>query len=188
MKAATVISLVSLGVAAAGTVFSIVSGKKYEKYLDRYNKVMADIESQDVNLSDYVREDMVNAIIDKKVTEQLNVSVPRVEQLVANTFNVNLKSEVKREIGSQYADIKSDVKREVKEQVGHIDISDVKRQVIAEAKEEAARFFRDECRYRLDELVSDASEEIQDIVKRAKKDIEHIQDIHEMFANTTRSK
>lgn len=186
MKASIVIAIGSLVVSGVSVAYSIISGKRYKALCDRLNKSIDDLCDKDLDID--ISETVVNEIIERKVTEQLNASVPRVEQLIANTFSIKLRDEVKREIDSQYADIKTDVRREIKEQIGRIDIGDAKKHVIADAKDEAARMFREEYRYRMDELVEDASSEVKNIVKRAREDIDHIKDIHEMFASTTRSK
>lgn len=175
------ISLASIGISGAGTIYSIVSGKRYNKLCDRLNQSIDDLYDKDIKID--ISEQIVNEIIDKTVKEQLNASVPRVEQMVANAFAEQLKEQVKKEINAQYADIKAEVKKEIKDRIGHIDINEARKEVVAEAKDEAARLFREEYRYRMDQLVDNAGEEIKDVVKRAKTDISHALDIHKALTD-----
>lgn len=176
-------SLVISGVSAA---YSIISGKRYKKLCESLSLAIDDLYDKDIELD--ISEAVVNDIIDRKVEEQLNASVPRVEQLIANRFSVTLSDQVKCEIGDCYKDIKPEVKREIKEQIGRLDINEAKKEVLADAKDEAARLFREEYRYRMDELVDNAGEEIKDVVKRARTDISHVLDIHEMLSDFKHNK
>lgn len=181
IKPWAVVALVSLGASAAGTIYSIVSGRRYKKLCDRLNKSIDDLCNEDIEID--ISSEVVDEIIERKVTEQLNASVPRVEQLVANKFSIALSDQVKREIGDAYKDIKPEVRQEIREQIGRLDIAEAKKEVLADAKDEAARLFREEYRYRMDEMVQTASEEIKDVVKRARTDISHVLDIHEMLSD-----
>ena len=180
---ATILAAGSAIVSTAGAISSIATGKKYKKLCERLNTSVDAICKQDIKLDDLVTEEVVNAAIERKVKEQLDISVPKLEQSIKNTFAEQLRAEVRKEINAQYSDIKSEVKREIKDQIGRIDINEAKKEVLADAKENAARLFREEYKYRMDELVDNAGEEIKDVVKRARTDISHALDIHQMLTD-----
>lgn len=142
MKVSTVISIASLAVAAVGTIYSIVSGKQFKKLCERLDTAIDDLKDENVVID--ISDSVVNEAVERMVSEQVSLSVPRVEAKIRSDLTEKITSEVRKEINASYADIKTNVAREIKEQIGHIDISEVKKQVVADAKEEAAHRFQGE--------------------------------------------
>lgn len=162
LKPSTIISLIGLGVATIGTVYSIASGKRLKDVCRRLDVSIDDLVNKagkDIQLD--ISDKAVNEAIDRLISEQVAASAPRIEAKIRSDLYSKISDEVKREVNAQYNDIKTNVVREVKEKVGHIDISDVKKQVIADAKEEAAGRFRDE----LDNILERFNDQLSDVKK-----------------------
>ena len=160
MKLSIVLGVVSVGIATVGAIYSIVSGKRYKQLCEKFDTCIDDLCERD-DLKIDISERIINEAIDKAVDKQVKITVPEVENNVRAELMTKVSSEVKKEVNASYESIKSNVAREIKQQVGNIDISEVKKQVVADAKEEAAGRFRDE----LDGILNRFNDQLSDVKK-----------------------
>ena len=72
-----------------------------------------------------------------------------------------IRSEVEKSVHSSVNDIKSSVKTEIERQVKNIDISDMEREIVSQAKEAVA----DKFDRKLDDLLEEYNENLQNVKK-----------------------
>lgn len=143
-------------------VLSAVGGVGYLGYLhNRINKIedmitvaVNDIsETVEVSISDEMLETAMQRAVDREVKYIANG--------VKNEVSAELRSGVKKSVHSSSVDIKSSVKTEIERQVKNIDISDMEREIVSQAKEAVA----DKFDRKLDNLLEEYNENLQNVKK-----------------------
>ena len=134
-------SVVALAVSAIGLVIACASKEKSETVANALGTTVKELSSKElpVDISERVIEKAIRAKVDGTVSEMVRKAASEAEKEVT----ADVKDKVTREINARYEDVKSDVARELKAQVGRVDISAVKKQVVEDAKEEAMDKFKD---------------------------------------------
>jgi len=143
-------------------VLSAVGGVSYLGYLhNRINKIedmitvaVNDIsETVEVSISDEMLETAMQRAVDREVrfiAKGIKLEVDR-----------EIRSEVKKSVCSSANDIKASVKTEIERQVKNIDISDMEREIVSQAKEAVA----DKFDRKLDNLLEEYNENLQNVKK-----------------------
>jgi len=143
-------------------VLSAVGGVSYLGYLhNRINKIedmitvaVNDIsETVEVSISDEMLETAMQRAVDREVKYIANG--------VKNEVSAELRSGVKKSVHSSANDIKASVKTEIERQVKNIDISDMEREIVSQAKEAVA----DKFDRKLDNLLEEYNENLQNVKK-----------------------
>jgi len=143
-------------------VLSAVGGVSYLGYLhNRINKIedmitvaVNDIsETVEVSISDEMLETAMQRAVDREVKYIANG--------VKNEVSAELRSGVKKSVHSSANDIKASVKTEIERQVKNIDISDMEREIVSQAKEAVA----DKFDRKLDDLLEEYNENLQNVKK-----------------------
>lgn len=141
---------------------AIGGGAAYISYLN--NKVkklesMIDVAVDDlaskteVNISDNILETAIQRAVDKEVKY--------VAAKVTRDLNSEIRSQVKDVIDRSSVDIKTSTTKEIVRQVRNLDISDIEREVINQAKDAVAEKFD----RKLDGLLDDFNENLQNVQK-----------------------
>lgn len=148
-------SMIVNGVLAAVTVGTAIyawcTGKEVKKVCKNLNKSVDDFRNaNDITVD--IAPELINMTVENEVKEEVRREIPAVCRQAVKECKDTFKEEVKREINAQYSSIKDEVEREVKDQVGHIDINDVKKKVIQKATDEANEKFKGELQGVLDKF------------------------------------
>ena len=132
-----------VGVSICSAAYAYLSGKRLKKVCEKLDKAVDDIAESDMVEVD-ISEALVNEALKVEVEKEAQYVVSRAAKETSNEIAKSFKSQIETEINKQYDDIKGEVTRQVKDRVGRIDLSDVKKRVIADATAEAAEKFHDE--------------------------------------------
>ena len=135
-------NVICLGIAAVGALYAFFTKKKVDKVCKRLDTTIDDLSDKDMTID--ISKEIVDAAVKERVDKEVRVMVPSACRQAIKEATGVFKEEVTREINAQYNDIKGEVAREVKQKVGNIDLNDVKKQVIADARAEADKTFRNE--------------------------------------------
>jgi hypothetical protein len=155
----SVTSIVGLAISGLALLFALKERKKIDIVCENLDCSVKDLCKKDINID--ISEEVVNMVVQERTNNEVAKFMPKAVESGRKEATALFKDAVQREINSQYADIKSEVRRSVQEKVGHIDISGVKRQVIEDAKEEAAERFHDE----LDGVLEKFNDELSSVKK-----------------------
>ena len=161
------IELNSLGVAALGVmavgavcsfVHTVVNSRRLRKVCNNLDKAVDELaESDDIEID--ISSEVVNMALERAVKREADYAVSQAVREATAAIRRDISEKVQREVNAQYNDIKSAVVREVKAQVGRLDINEIKKEVIADAKEEAMDKFRDD----LDDVLDDFNDKLESI-------------------------
>lgn len=173
--------LINLSAVAAGVIASIVySNNRARKTEERFLRAVDDAaEKLSGEIEVDIPEEMVNRALQIAIVRD---SEKFVKQAVANiqkeTTN-NLETEIKTEVNKAYSDVKSQIREKLNTAVGKVDISEVRKEVVADAKYEAAKRLRSD----MDDILNDykksvekAKEELEDTLSDCKGSIEDSKD------------
>ncbi len=147
----------SLVVAGVTALVTFISRSKVERVCKTLDRTMDEL--SDKNLQVNVAQDIIDATVEREVKNSVARMIPKAIEIGRNSAINTFEDAVQREINEQYDSIKTDVAREVKAKVGNIDISGVKKQVIADAKEAAMEKFHGE----LEDVLSKFNDQLDDL-------------------------
>ena len=97
-----------------------------------------------------VDEDFVNEAIERRVDKIAKREVDASTIRAINEIRSDIRKEVRDAVNLAYSDLKGDVEKEISRQVGEVDISDIRKEVIRKAKERAAEKFDEDLKHVLD--------------------------------------
>lgn len=125
-----------LGVAALGYAMHVTS---------KMNKLCAKLDLSVDELSESIDISMPDAIVKEAVDRAADRAAYKAVQsatvTAVNQVRHDIQKEVKTAVDNAYADLRGKVEREISDQIGNIDISSIKRDVIKKAGEKAAEKF-----------------------------------------------
>lgn len=154
---------VLFGTVAIG--YSMYVNKKMERLADKIDKAVDDLsEDITVDISDNLIEKATDRAVEREVGRSVKIAVASVSKDIRN----DIHKEVKSSVQAAYSDIKSNVSKEVERQVGNIDISDVRKEVVEKGKQAA-----------LDKL----NTSLDDILDKFNQDLHNVSRIYESIAN-----
>ena len=153
-----------LGLAAIGAAFMAV------KKIGELNKALSNAVSKiedgiEVDISD----DLVKEATDRAVTKAASNAATSAVAAVRNEFASEIRSEVRHAVEAEKSSLRSDIKEQIKKEIGYIDISEAKKEVIEKASEEALEKFKSD---------------LDAILVNHNKELEQIQKIYGNIANT----
>lgn len=180
--AAVATSLIS---GACGLIAYIKAAKKIRKVSDRLNKSIDQLaDDVDVEISDAI----VRAAVDEAVSAQAEKQVNGAIQRACFDVERDMKSRIQQEVNGAYSDLKQKVKEEMERQVGALDIRDIRRSVVEDAKREAKEKFSDA----LKEIEKSSKEkfdsELDDILQRYNNQLKDVSRIYGSVASTLGAK
>ena len=146
---AAAVSVISAGV---GTGISIYNNKKLDESIEKLSKTVT-IDVDDA----YIHE-----IVEKAVNREASARIAVEARNAAAAIRSDMSSKIQKEINKSYADLKSQVKAEMEKQLGRIDLDDIRKEIIAEGREEAKKQFKNDLD-KIVELQNDNLKNINDI-------------------------
>lgn len=156
-----------LATGISGMIFSAMSMLRMKRILKPFQLSLEELDKIDMHdvIAKKITDELVEELTKEKIEQELERKVPQYISSEVKSAMKDIRKDfsdkVQREINDQYDDIKTEVREAVKSKVGAIDISDVKKQVILEAKAEAvSKFKRD-----LDNVLDDYNNQLEDVGK-----------------------
>lgn len=122
-----------IGVAVLGYLVSTFN--KMEKVCNNLNTSLDDLSKKSAT---DISEAVVNAAAERAVNHEAHKVVEGAVRKIMETEKDEIRKAVKKQTSSIYDSMRNDIKEEVKDQIGDIDITDLRREVVEEAKEAAA--------------------------------------------------
>ena len=121
--------------------YAIAVTIKLHKVAKKMDKAVEDlVESAEIDIP----QEMINASIEKNVDREVRYQVELACDEAIKAIRKDISSEIKTTVDAEFKTQKADVAKEIERQIGKIDIDDAKRQVISQAKDEAAKKFKKE--------------------------------------------
>ena len=108
---------------------------KLKEVKDELEKGVTKIVNGEVEISDEYIDKCVDRAVDREVRYQVNKATEKCISGIIKSFETEVKNLVEDEFKIQ----QYDVKKEMQRQIGQIDIRDIKREVVREAKDAAAK-------------------------------------------------
>lgn len=153
------IGLIGICLGGVALLISVIASRKSTKVAKVIGKTIDDLSEKDIAAD--ITKTLIEKAVDRNVKQQVENMLPGVATDAIKSARMAFKAVIEEEVNKQYADTKNEVKRALKERVGRIDISDVKREVVEDAKEEAEDKFRDE----LDNVLESFNNKLEDVGK-----------------------
>lgn len=148
-----------------GITLSVIGISYTISTLEKMNKIYDVVEKATDDLSKSVDVDISNEIIERAVNKAVENEVGRAVRKAADRAVVEIRndiaSQVRMTVNAAYADVKDSVDKELSRQVGNIDISKVKEEVIERAKEAAAEKLNEN----LDDILEKFNDELCNVGK-----------------------
>ena len=113
------------------------------------------------NLSVDIPEKVLNRAIDIAVTDACNREIESGKRIAIAAVKDEIKSQVKKTVDKETDKLKPKVEDEINRQIKRIDIDDVRKDVISEAKDKVARKFEND----LDDILDKHNEELDKITR-----------------------
>ena len=173
--------LINLSAVAAGVIASIVySNNRAKKTEERFLRAVDDAaEKLSGEIEVDIPEEMVNRALQIAIVRDSEKFVKQAVTAIQKETTNNLETEIKTEVNKAYSDVKSQIREKLNAAVGKVDISEVRKEVVADAKYEAAKRLRSD----MDDILNDykksvekAKEELEDTLSDCKGSIEDSKD------------
>ena len=150
-KAAIVFS----GVAACWAIYCGVKTKRL------YNMMNMSINDMSKNVRVDVSQEIINRAVERAVSLEVDNNVRKVSNEIVRQFRGDLKTEVVKCIDASSASVRESVAKEIRTQVAVIDIADLRKEIISEAKDKIATKFDSD----LDSLLSEFNQNLSNVGK-----------------------
>ena len=113
------------------------------------------------NLSVDIPEKVLEEAVNRAAEEEARSAIFRINNKIIRSYEDDIRKEVQKEVERQKASLKSDVKEELERKVKRIDIDDIRKEVIDEAKDKVARKFEHD----LDDILDKHNDELDKITR-----------------------
>lgn len=134
-KASIIFGAIGLCLGALGVGYGLGQHKKLN---DISSKLDASIKTISSKTPVEISDDIVDAAIEETVSREVSQAVSTSVRKLEKELHSEIKDEVSKAISASYKTIQSSVSSEVAKKVAKIDISQLKREVVEQAKKDAA--------------------------------------------------
>lgn len=145
----TGIAVISSGVSTGITIWK---QKKLEDSIDKLSKTVT-VE---------VEDEYIHQIVEKAVKKEASSRIAVEAKLAVADIKADMSKKIQKEVSAAYKDLRASVKEEMEGQVGRIDLDDIRKEIIAEGREEAKKQFKNDLD-KIVELQNDNLKNINDI-------------------------
>jgi len=153
------VGFISICLSSLAAIFGVVACRRSTKVASSIGRTIDELSRKDIEID--ISKEFIEKAAKKHVERKIDLMMPSVKNDAIQAAKSAFKAVIESEINSQYADTKGEVKRALKERIGHIDISDIKREVVEDAKEEAEAKFKDQ----LDDVLDSFNGRLEDVGK-----------------------
>lgn len=122
----------------------------------------ASIEKLSETVTVDVDDAYIHKIIEKAVDKEVKERVVIESRSAVAAIRSDMAQKIQKEINKNYTDLKAQVKAEMEKQLGRIDLDDIRKEIIAEGREEAKKQFKNDLD-KIVELQNDNLKNINDI-------------------------
>ena len=149
----TLAMILSTGAAVTSAGASIGTAlwkqKKLEESIEKLSKtVTVDVEDA------YIHE-----IVEQAVHRETAARISSEARIAVDAIKDDMAKKIQKEINKNYSDLKASVKKQMEELVGRIDLDDIRKEIIDEGREEAAKQFKKD----LDKIIELQSENLKQV-------------------------
>ena len=156
----------------AGGVISMLGSVAYGFYRQKQlEKAIDKLSENGVNVD--VTDPLVREMVDRTIKREVGWRMESAATQAIAEIRSDMSKQIKTEVTKAYSDLRDSVKEEMKRQVGNIDISEIRKEVIEEAKVTAAEKFK-----------SDLDSIIEKTVDNYNAQIKQVTSIYESISNT----
>ena len=141
-----------IGIVATG-VLAVVEAVKLKRAADTLDTVTGKLISDEIDISDELVEKIVEKAVDREASYHIRKSLDKAAEKIADKYESEIKAAVEDEMKVQRADLE----KVLKKKIGNVDISEIKRKVMAEAKEACVDKLKDD----LEELSDKYTEQVE---------------------------
>lgn len=147
--------ILGLFVGIAGLAWAGYVSLKCNRAANKINMTMDELSScANVNIKDNMVEQAVQNAVDRAAKDV----VDKAAQKAVNGIKEEMSRQIRGIVDEAYTDVKGDVKAALESQIGSVNIERIKREIIAEGKEKAAKVFGEA----LDDIREDAKDKFED--------------------------
>ena len=152
-----------VGASVIGTLlyigYSIHKSKETERKFERIMNNVSESLAKDIDCD--ISQEIVDRAISKAVDTEVRAMVSKSCNEISRSTRRDISDKISKAVDSSYSDIKSQVRSSIKTQLGNIDISEVRKEVISDAKDEVAnRLERD-----LDDILDGYNDKLKYVTK-----------------------
>ena len=145
-------------VGLVGVGYGLYVTNKMNKLAKKIDTTIDEL-SSDINVE--VNDGLVQRSLDRAVEREVSNTVKHAAASVTHEIRDNIRKEVKEKVQSAYSNIKSDVTKEVERQVGNIDITDIRKEIVEKGKQAAV----DKLNGSLDEICDKFNNDLHNVSK-----------------------
>lgn len=158
------VSAIPVLVCGVTIIFSKKRQKNFEKHIENKLGVLDKIADAVVekNMPIEVPKDILDSAIERRINTVADAMVHEACDEASSEVSHDIKARVSREVNAAYNDIKGSVTEEVAKKVGNIDIYEIKKTVITDAKAEVRKRFSKE----LDDILADAKRQVNTAIDK----------------------
>ena len=125
----------------------------------KQNQLDASIEKLSETVTVDVDDAYIHKIVEKAVDKEVKERVVIESRSAVAAIRSDMAQKIQKEINKNYADLKAQVKAEMEKQLGRIDLDDIRKEIIAEGREEAKKQFKND----LDKIVELQNDNLRNI-------------------------
>lgn len=146
-------AVIATGVAVISAGVSTGVGIWNKKQLD------ASIEKLSKTVTVEVEDAYIHQIVEQAVERETDARIAAEAKSAVALIRSDMNTRIQKEINKAYSDLKSQVKAEMERQVGKIDLDDIRKEIIAEGREQAKEQFKRD----LDKIVELQNDNLRNI-------------------------
>ena len=155
----------------ASGIFIVNDNRKNKKRLINIEKKLNYDTSEiakHIDISDEIPQCVIDDAVSYAVSEYAEKYAKKTSNSIKDEMNSKINKAVKEAIGDYYSSVRTHIETEIEKQIGRIDISSVKQQVIDEAARKASEKF---------------DSDLNDISQKYKDNLDNAAKIYKTFAN-----
>lgn len=108
-----------------------------------------------------IPKDMINRSIERAVDREVRMQVGDSCKTAVKNIEKDIKKQIENAVEEEFEKQKGDVSKELKRQISDLDISEIKKEVVREAKDTAANKFKHD----LDDILEKHNDELESVTR-----------------------
>lgn len=145
----------------AGIAGLITAAYAIKELMDAKKKLSEAVEKVTGDINVDISEAIVKEATDKAIERAADRAAQLAVSSIKHEFDDDIRSEVRKAVDECKSSLKSDIKDRIEKQIGYIDISEAKREVIEKASAHAAETFKSD----LDTIIANHNKELEQMQK-----------------------
>ena len=125
----------------------------------KQKKLEASIEKLSKTVTVDVDDEYIHQIVEKAVKKEASARITAEAKTAVAEIRADMNKKIQKEVNNAYKDLRASVKEEMERQVGRIDLDDIRKEIIAEGREQAKEQFKKD----LDKIVELQNDNLKNI-------------------------